>query len=44
VPNDVTIDPGWQFVGVTGVSSCEKAGEELHRLLRVRQRSDITPF
>jgi hypothetical protein len=44
VPDDVIIDPGWQFVGVTGVSSCEKSGDELHRLLRVRQQSDITPY
>lgn len=44
IPDGVTIDPGWQFVGVTGVSSCEKVGEELHRLLRVRQQSDIMPY
>ncbi len=43
VPTGVTIDPNWQFVGVTGISSCEKVGEELHRLLRVREQSDITP-
>jgi hypothetical protein len=41
VPSGVTIDPNWQFVGVTGISSCEKVGEELYRLLRVRQQSDI---
>jgi len=44
VPDSVTIDPGWQWVGVTGISSCETVGEEIHRLLRVRGQSDITPF
>jgi hypothetical protein len=41
VPSGVNIDPAWQYVSVTGISSCEKVGGELHRLLRVRQQSDI---
>ena len=41
VPSGVTIAPAWQYVSVTGISSCEKVGQELHRLLRVRQQSDI---
>ncbi|MDO8588100.1 MAG: hypothetical protein Q7T82_13825, partial [Armatimonadota bacterium] len=44
VPSTVTIDPGWQYVAVTGISSCEKIGADLHRLLRVRSQSDITPL
>jgi hypothetical protein len=41
VPSGVTIDPGWQHVCVTGVSSCEQVGGELRRLLRVRTQGDI---
>lgn len=44
VPDGVTIDPGWQWVAVTGISSCEEVGEEIHRLLRVRQQADITAY
>lgn len=44
VPDGVAIDPGLQFVVVKGISSCEKVGDELHRLLRVSQQSDITGF
>lgn len=41
IPAGVVIDDSWQFVAVTGISSCEKVGEELHPLLRVRTREDI---
>lgn len=34
IPDGVTIDPTWTHVTVTGISSCEKSGPELHRLLR----------
>lgn len=44
IPSTVEIDPGWLFVGVTGISSCEKVGDDLLRLLRVREQSDITPY
>ena len=43
IPSDVTISPAWQLISVTGISSCEKVAEELHRLLRVRQQADIVP-
>jgi hypothetical protein len=43
VPSGVSIDTGWQWVSVTGVSSCEKVGDELHSLIRVRSLDDITP-
>lgn len=41
VPDDVTINTGWQIVGVTGVSSCEKVGDDLERVLLVRTQDDI---
>ena len=43
VPTGVTIQPGWTRVRVTGVSSCEKDGSNLRRLILVRSQSDITP-
>ncbi|MDO8586326.1 MAG: M36 family metallopeptidase [Armatimonadota bacterium] len=44
VPSGVTIDAAWQYVAVTGISSCENVGAELHRLLRVRSQEDIKPL
>lgn len=44
VPAGVTLNPMWHYVRVTGLSSCEISGSELHRLLRVRAASDITAF
>ena len=44
VPSGVTIDPGWTYVGVTGISSCEMVGAELHSLLRVRGQSDLVGY
>ncbi|HPP73663.1 MAG TPA: hypothetical protein PLU88_00875 [Armatimonadota bacterium] len=44
VPDDVTLDENWTFVAVTGISSCEMVGDELHRLLLVRSQSDITSY
>lgn len=44
VPSGVVLDPLWNHAIVTGISSCEKVGEELHRLLRVRSREDIIPL
>lgn len=43
VPEGVQIcrPPEWTNVTVTGISSCEMVGEELHRVLRVREQSDI---
>jgi len=44
VPSGVTLSPLWNYAVVTGISSCENIGEELHRLLRVRTQNDITPY
>jgi hypothetical protein len=44
VPDGVTIQPDWSFVVVTGISSCENVAEDLHRLLRIRDQSDITAY
>lgn len=41
VPSGVALNPNWDYVSVTGISSCELADGELHRLLRVRAASDI---
>jgi len=43
-PAGVTINPSWTYLVVTGISSCENIGGELHRLLRVRTQDDITPY
>lgn len=43
VPPGVTLSPTWSYVGVTGISSCERIGQSLYRLLRVRKQSDIIP-
>ncbi len=44
VPDGVTIDQNWTYVSVTGVSSCEKIGDEVHRLLRVRTQESIQVY
>lgn len=44
VPDGVSLNQNWNHVGVIGISSCKKVGTELHRLLRVRAQSDITPY
>lgn len=44
VPAGVTLDPAWNYTAVTGISSCERVGGELHRLLRVRNQNDIAPL
>lgn len=44
IPSGVTIDPTWQYVRVTGVSSCEKVGGELHAVVKVRSQGDIVGF
>lgn len=33
-PQGVTLDPSWSYLAVTGISSCEKVGDELYRLIR----------
>lgn len=44
LPAGVEVNPSWTYLGVTGISSCEKVGTELHRLIRVRTLSDITSY
>ncbi len=44
VPDGVTIDPGWDYVAVTGVSSCEVSSGDVNRVVRVRQSSDIVSY
>lgn len=44
VPSGVTINTGWTNVVVTGISSCEQVGSELHSLLRVRTQSDVVSY
>jgi len=40
-PTGVTVSPLWQYVAVTGVTSCEREGEELHRRVLVRSGEDV---
>jgi len=40
-PTGVTVNPLWQYVAVTGVSSCERVGVELHRRVLVRSGDDV---
>lgn len=44
VPSGVAVDPNWAFVAVTGISSCEKSGGDILRLIRVRTADDITAY
>ena len=44
VSGGVSIDPNWIYVGVTGISSCEKPGDDLLRLIRVRDAADIRAY
>lgn len=44
VPSSVTIDLAWQYVRVTGISSCERVGAELHAVVKVRTQGDILAF
>lgn len=44
IPSGVEIDPAWQYVSVTGVSSCEKIGDAITRLIRVRGQADVVGY
>lgn len=44
VPDTVVLEPSWQYVVVTGISSSYKDGEILHRLILVRDQNDIVGF
>lgn len=41
LPSGVSIDPTWQYISVTGISSCEKTDSKLTRVLKVRNQDDI---
>lgn len=42
LPAGEYVNPNWNFVAVTGISSCRKEGSELKRTVLVRSHSDIT--
>jgi len=44
VPSGVVLNPDWNYVSVTGVSSCERTSSGLQRVIRVRNQSDITSY
>ncbi|MDO8586033.1 MAG: immunoglobulin domain-containing protein [Armatimonadota bacterium] len=44
VPAGVTLNPAWQYVVVTGISSCYTVGTDLNRRLLVRDQADIIPI
>ena len=44
LPEQVSLDPSWIYVSITGVASCELVGQELKRVIRVRTQSDIRPL
>jgi len=44
VPDTVTINPAWEYVVVTGISSCYKDGDDLRKLVLVRDQNDIIGF
>jgi hypothetical protein len=44
VPGGVGVNPNWRFVVVTGVSACERTGDDLIRIVRVRSAADIVPY
>lgn len=41
IPPGVSVPPNGSWVTVTGISSCEQAGDVLNRLIRVRTQTDI---
>lgn len=43
LPEGVAVDPEWNFLSVTGISSCERTGNEVHSVLRVCGLADILP-
>jgi hypothetical protein len=40
-PPGAPVSPWWQYVAVTGASSCEREGLELHRRVLVRSADDV---
>jgi len=43
-PDDVTLNAGWQYATVVGISSCELIGGTTNRLIRVRGGDGIAAF
>lgn len=41
LPAGVTIDSTWEYIVVTGISSCEKVDNQLVRIIKVRKSEDI---
>ncbi len=44
LPSDVDPEPGWDYVMVTGISTCERIDGKLLPLVRLRSQSDIKPI
>ena len=44
VPQEVSIDLNWDYVSVTGISSCGRVNGQLRPLIRVRTQQDIAPL
>ena len=44
LPPEMGFDPLWEYVRVTGISSCDLADGELHRVLLVRGPDDLRPL
>lgn len=44
VPAGVVLNPTWQHVSVTGLSSCIRGASGLERLIRVREQDDILAY
>ncbi|MCL4553298.1 MAG: hypothetical protein M1305_07100 [Candidatus Marsarchaeota archaeon] len=44
LPEGVVVDPDWSFVSATGISSCERIGNEIHSVLRVCGLADVLPL
>ncbi len=44
LPEGVTVNPDWQYVRVTGISSCERVGEELRAVVKLREQEDLAGY
>ena len=41
-PNGTKLDADWSFVSATGICSIEKVGDQMTRVLKIRQADDVT--
>ena len=41
IPSGVNVDSNWKYISVTGISSCEKIGPDLYRLILIHKPDDI---